>query len=82
MEEEPKLEIFHSTIRNIIKKMTTETGDKTNKKWENEAIEILHQSTEEYMVDFFKNVSELTKNRNCPTTTLDDIKAYKKIISK
>ena len=82
MEEEPKLEIFHSTMRNIIKKMTTETGDKTNKKWEKDAIELLHQSAEDYIIDFFQNVSKFTKNRNCPTTTLDDIKAYKKINSK
>ena len=66
-------EIYKSTFYDIVKSITQETGDKTNKKWEKDAMTILHEESEKYLVEQFKKAREVMATRNASTLKKEDL---------
>lgn len=72
-------EIYKSTIYDIVKNLTKEMGDKTDKKWEKEAVTMLHEEAEKFLVEHFEQAHEIMKTRNVSTLSKADLHCATKI---
>ena len=68
-------EIHRSVMYNLTKELSDKHGKHGYKKWTKSAIELIHDISEDYLIEFFEKAHQYTKNRNSKTLQKKDVQS-------